>query len=51
VDAANIAQEDDLVLLIAKDYKRFLVRLRAGGELQTHRGVLRHWYWSPLSAI
>ena len=42
MDAANIAQEDNLVLLIAKDYKRFLVRLRAGGELQTHRGVLRH---------
>lgn len=38
----NVAQEGDLVLLIAKDYKRFLVRLRAGDELQTHRGVLYH---------
>jgi len=42
VNIANVAQEGDLVLLIAKDYKRFLVRLHAGGELQTHRGVLRH---------
>jgi tRNA (adenine57-N1/adenine58-N1)-methyltransferase len=42
VNVANVAQEGDLVLLIAKDYKRFLVRLRAGEELQTHRGVLRH---------
>lgn len=38
----NIAQEGDLVLLIAKDYKRFLIRLHPGSELQTHRGVLRH---------
>lgn len=38
----SVAQEGDLVLLIAKDYKRFLVRLHAGGELQTHRGVLSH---------
>ena len=38
----NVAQEGDLVLLIARDYKRFLVRLHSGGELQTHRGVLSH---------
>ncbi|MCR4407199.1 MAG: tRNA (adenine-N1)-methyltransferase [Anaerolineae bacterium] len=38
----NVAQEGDLVLLIARDYKRFLVRLQSGGELQTHRGVLSH---------
>jgi tRNA (adenine57-N1/adenine58-N1)-methyltransferase len=42
VDVTNVAQEGDLVLLIAKDYKRFVVRLRAGDELQTHRGVLHH---------
>jgi len=42
VNVANVAQEGELVLLIAKDYKRFLVRLHAGNELQTHRGVLYH---------
>jgi len=36
------AQENDLVLLIGQDRKQFIVRLRAGGQLQTHRGCINH---------
>ena len=36
------AQENDLVLLIGQDRKEFVVRLRAGGQLQTHRGCINH---------
>jgi tRNA (adenine57-N1/adenine58-N1)-methyltransferase catalytic subunit len=36
------AEENDLVLIIGQDRKQFVVRLRAGGELQTHRGVVAH---------
>jgi tRNA (adenine57-N1/adenine58-N1)-methyltransferase len=36
-----MAQEGDLVLLIAPNRKQFIVRLEQGGELQTHRGVIR----------
>jgi len=36
------AQPNDLVLLISKDQKRFMVRLSPGGELHTHRGYLKH---------
>ena len=36
------AQAGDLVLLISDDRKRFLIRLEAGGEWHTHRGLLRH---------
>jgi len=36
------AQENDLVLIIGQDRKQFIVRLRAGGQLQTHRGVVAH---------
>jgi tRNA (adenine57-N1/adenine58-N1)-methyltransferase len=36
------AKENDLVLLIGQDRKRFIQRLRAGGQLQTHRGVIEH---------
>ncbi|MCL7452119.1 MAG: tRNA (adenine-N1)-methyltransferase [Anaerolineae bacterium] len=35
------AREGDLVLLIGQDRKQFIVRLEAGGQLQTHRGVVR----------
>lgn len=38
----NIAQENDLVLLIGQDRKQFVVRLQAGGQLQTHRGCINH---------
>jgi tRNA (adenine57-N1/adenine58-N1)-methyltransferase catalytic subunit len=32
----------ELALLISPDRKRFMVRLQVGGELHTHRGVVRH---------
>ncbi len=38
----NVAHEGDLVLLIGQDRKEFVVRLQAGGQLQTHRGCLNH---------
>jgi tRNA (adenine57-N1/adenine58-N1)-methyltransferase len=36
------AEENDLVLIIGQDRKQFVVRLRAGGQSQTHRGVIAH---------
>jgi tRNA (adenine57-N1/adenine58-N1)-methyltransferase len=36
------AQAEDLVLLLGKDGKRFLVRLSPGGEFHTHRGFFKH---------
>jgi tRNA (adenine57-N1/adenine58-N1)-methyltransferase len=38
----EIIKEKDLVLLLGKDGKSFIVHVIAGGELQTHRGVVRH---------
>lgn len=38
----RIAQENDLVLLIGQDRKQFIIRLEAGGQLQTHRGYINH---------
>lgn len=38
----HIAQEGDLVLLISKDHKTFLVTLKAGARMQTHRGMILH---------
>ena len=38
----KLAQENDLVLLIGQDRKQFVVRLRPGGQLQTHRGCIDH---------
>ena len=38
----NAAQENDTVLLIAGDGKRYLVRLRAGDRFHTHKGVIDH---------
>jgi tRNA (adenine57-N1/adenine58-N1)-methyltransferase len=35
-------EEHDLVLIIGQDRKQFVVRLSAGGQLQTHRGVIAH---------
>lgn len=37
----SAAREGDLVLLIAPNRKQFIVRLQGGGELQTHKGVIR----------
>lgn len=36
------AEEGTLVLLVAADRKRFLIRLKAGEEFHTHKGYLRH---------
>ncbi len=36
------AKEGDLVLLVSKDRKRFMVRLKAGREQHTHKGIVRH---------
>lgn len=41
-ELAAIASENDLVLLLGKDGKRFIVRLAQGGELHTHRGRISH---------
>jgi tRNA (adenine57-N1/adenine58-N1)-methyltransferase len=38
----DVAREGDLVLLISKDYKRYLITLRAGARMQTHRGMIGH---------
>lgn len=38
----SVAEEQDLVLLLGKDGKRFIVRLKPGDELHTHRGFIRH---------
>lgn len=38
----EIVKEKDLVLLFGKDGKRFIVRVISGGELQTHRGAVKH---------
>ncbi|UCC65645.1 MAG: tRNA (adenine-N1)-methyltransferase, partial [Anaerolineae bacterium] len=37
----NVAREGDLVLLIARNRQQFIVRLVPGGELQTHKGIIR----------
>jgi tRNA (adenine57-N1/adenine58-N1)-methyltransferase catalytic subunit len=38
----RVTREGDLVQLIGRDRKRFILRLRAGGRLQTHRGYIDH---------
>jgi tRNA (adenine57-N1/adenine58-N1)-methyltransferase len=38
----KVARENDLVFLMGKDRKRFIVCLEPGAQLQTHRGVIRH---------
>ena len=37
-----LAQVGDLVELVGLGHKYFLFRLIEGGELQTHRGVVKH---------
>jgi len=37
----RVAQRGDLILLLAENRKQFIVRLEKGGELQTHKGVIR----------
>jgi tRNA (adenine57-N1/adenine58-N1)-methyltransferase catalytic subunit len=36
------AQEGDLVELVGLRHKHFILRLKAGGEFQSHRGVIQH---------
>lgn len=36
------AQEDDLVELVGLSHKHFIILLKTGGELHTHRGVVHH---------
>lgn len=36
------AKAGNLVLFVAKDYKRFIVKLEPGGRLETHRGIIYH---------
>jgi tRNA (adenine57-N1/adenine58-N1)-methyltransferase len=38
----EIAKEDGLVLLIGQDRKQFILRLKRGQQLQTHRGCINH---------
>ncbi|MHB9034315.1 MAG: tRNA (adenine-N1)-methyltransferase [Anaerolineae bacterium] len=38
----RLAQENERVLLISQDHKEYLVRLRAGDQFHTHRGVVAH---------
>jgi tRNA (adenine57-N1/adenine58-N1)-methyltransferase len=40
--ALQTAQPDDLALLVGRDRKSFIVRLGAGSQLHTHRGVVAH---------
>jgi tRNA (adenine57-N1/adenine58-N1)-methyltransferase len=37
-----LAKEGDTVLLVSAQNKRYIVRLKTGDQLQTHRGVLHH---------
>jgi tRNA (adenine57-N1/adenine58-N1)-methyltransferase len=39
---ANAAREGDLVLLISKDYKKHLLTLQPGAQMQTHHGLISH---------
>ena len=39
---AEIASEKDLVLLLGKDGKRFILRLKRGEEFHSHRGRILH---------
>ena len=36
------AQEGDLVELVGLNHKHFIILLKPGGELHTHRGIIRH---------
>ncbi|MCP4543314.1 MAG: tRNA (adenine-N1)-methyltransferase [Chloroflexi bacterium] len=40
--AAKTAQPDDLALLISRDRKSFIIRLKSGLQFHTHRGMVSH---------
>ena len=37
-----VAREGDRVLLFSQDYKTYLITLKAGARMQTHRGIIEH---------
>lgn len=39
---ASSSRDGDLALLVGLRHKHFIITLRAGAKLETHRGVLRH---------
>lgn len=39
---SSTAREGDLVQLVGLTHKHFIFHLKAGGDFQTHRGVLKH---------
>jgi tRNA (adenine57-N1/adenine58-N1)-methyltransferase catalytic subunit len=39
---ASTAREGDLAQLVGLSHKHFIVTLKAGGDFQSHRGVLKH---------
>jgi tRNA (adenine57-N1/adenine58-N1)-methyltransferase catalytic subunit len=41
-ETVQTAQLDDSALLVGRDRKSFIVRLKSGSQLHTHRGVLSH---------
>lgn len=41
-ESVRTAQPDDLVLLVGRDRKSFIIRLEPGSQLHTHRGVVTH---------
>ncbi len=38
----NVAKDGDLAQLVGLRHKNYIIRLRAGSDLHTHRGVLKH---------
>ncbi|HID07371.1 MAG TPA: methyltransferase domain-containing protein, partial [Armatimonadetes bacterium] len=40
--AVQTAQSDDLALLVGRDRKTFIIRLKPGSQFHTHHGVLVH---------
>jgi tRNA (adenine57-N1/adenine58-N1)-methyltransferase len=41
-ETVQAAQPDDLALLVGRDRKTFIIRLKPGSQLHTHRGVVTH---------
>lgn len=39
---SSTAQEGDIALLVSAQNKRYMVRLKTGSQMQTHRGVVKH---------
>ncbi len=41
-EVAKIARPDDLALVVGRDRKSFIIRLKPGSQLHTHRGIIAH---------